>query len=278
MSLVRGVSKTADEELTIPFLFLERGYFADIKYFFPDLTLSGFKLLCGACNLKCYYCHRIPHFDYAENRPLTEIVKETDKWEPYNIATLTGGEITLFPEQAKFMIDYLHKRNKYAVFSTNATNSLAIAELIKYADVVKIDLKAARKNVKKVCGVDNYDDELESIAICASSKKPTEVKVLIHAFTTEDDIKSELADLQKVTGYPKNMILEFQLIHDFMNQGIGVERGGKYREICRNAFPLPDVVLFKEYSNMETIEILDKRNWKAFAKKDIPLVIRNEKA
>lgn len=260
--------------MKMPFLFLERGYYLDVQYFFGKKSLSGFKLLCGVCNLNCYYCHRIPHFKNVENTFLSDIIREMNKWEPYNIVTLTGGEITLLPEQAINLMKNLHKENKCVIFSTNASNKAPIAEMVKFTDVVKIDLKASRKNMKKVCGINYYDDALESISICVSSKKPVEAKILIHAFTTEDDIKTRLRDLEKTTGYPKNMITEFQLIHDFLNQGIGVKNGDKYREVCKNMSPLPDVVLFKEYSNVETIEILNEGKWELFAKKSIPLVIR----
>lgn len=278
MPLVHRISKNGSRTLEMPFLFLERGYFLDIKHFFGGKSLSGFKLLCGVCNLNCYYCHRIPHFKNMKNTLLSDIKKEMNKWEPYNIVTLTGGEITLLPKQAIYLMKNLHKSNKYVAFSTNASNKTQIAEMVKFADAVKIDLKASRKNMKKVCGINYYDDALESISMCASTKRPMEVKILIHAFTSEYDIKTRLIDLEKTTGYPQSMIIQFQLIYDFLNQGIGVKNGDRYRDLCKNMSHVPDTVLFKQYSNVETIEILDEGKWKLFAKKRIPLVIGHQKS
>ena len=259
----------------IPYLFLERGYFLDVQYFFGQERLSGFKLLCGICDLNCYYCHRIPLFRKTRDVPIAEILEEMSTWEPYNIATLTGGEITLLPDEAKYLAEELRKRKKKVVISTNAKNKGEIAELVDYVDIVKIDLKASHRKIKEVCGEDYYNDALESIAICASSK-PTEVKMLIHSFDTAEDIKSRLADLQRITGYPRNMIVQFQLIHDFLDKGIGVENGSKYRNTCKNLSPLPEIVLFKEYGRQETIEILKAGKWELFGKKEVPLVIEKE--
>lgn len=258
----------------VPFLFLERGYFLDIQYFFGNKSLSGFKFLCGICNLNCYYCHRVPHFQNAKEKTLSEVLEEMDKWEPYNIATLTGGEITLIPTQAICLMKELHRRNKYVVFSTNATNVNQISKMVKLADVIKIDLKASHRNMKKVCGRDYYDNAIEAISMCALSKKPTEVKVIIHQFTHEDDIRSRLIDLEEATGFPKNMIIEFQVIHDFLNTGIGVKEGDKYRNICKKFSHLPEVALFKEYGRLEKIQILRNGDWELFGEKEIPLAIK----
>lgn len=66
--------------------------------------------------------------------------------------------------------------------------------------------------------------------------------------------------------------MQFQLIYDFLDTGIGVKKGDEYRYLCESLSPLPKVALFKEYGDQETIEILENGNWKLFGKKEVPLI------
>jgi pyruvate-formate lyase-activating enzyme len=260
-----------EKEMYFPYVGIERGYFLDVQHFFGDKKLVGFKVLTSVCNFKCYYCHR-KSFLYDTNNILTvdQVLSEMKKWEPYNIVTLTGGEITLVAKPAAKIMDVLRSRNVNTVFSTNGYLTEEVDFLTKHADIVKIDIKGSRKTYNIVTGIDGYKKTMESIGIC-SSRLNTEVKILLHSFTTEDDILSILKDLKDITNYPDNLIIEFQLIKNFLHENIQEPDTNKMMNICKKAYPLPETVLLKHYGTEEVIYKLLNGEWVKYRKKEIPL-------
>jgi len=267
----------SENEMNFPYVGIERGYFLDIQHFFGEKKLVGFKVLTSVCNFKCYYCHREP-FLYNDSNMLTvnQVLSEMKKWEPYNIVTLTGGEITLVAEPAVKIMDALKLRDVNTVFSTNGYLTEKVDFLTKHADVVKIDVKCSRKTYKNVTGINGYEKAMESVGIC-SSRLDTEVKLLLHSFTTEDDILSILKDLKDTTNYPSNLIIEFQLIKDFLHKNIQEPDANKMMDICKKTYPLPETVLLKHYGTEEVIYKLLNGEWVVYRKKEIPLIFNWEK-
>jgi len=254
-----------------PLIGIERGYFLDIQHFFGERKLLGFKVLCAPCNLRCYYCHRSPFIGKGV-RAMThdEVVREIEKWSPYNIMTFTGGEITLVAEPTAALMDSLRSSEVSVLFSTNGVLSDKVEYLTKHANLVKIDVKGSERLYDRVAGLPVYRRVMESVGICAA-RLPTEVKVLLHSFTEQEDIESVLRDLKAVTGFPDNLIVEFQLVKDFLGLGIEEPNGQRIRKICSRVSPLPEAVLLKEYGSEEVIEELTDGEWRLYRKKEIPL-------
>jgi pyruvate-formate lyase-activating enzyme len=259
------------KELAFPLVGIERGYFLDVQHFFGDKKLVGFKVLCSPCNMKCYYCHRSPFLNRnVKWLSIDELFKKMKEWEPYNIVTLTGGEVTLVTEVSAEIMDRLRSKGITVLFSTNGLLTGNVDLLTKHADLVKIDVKASRRLYKKVTGVQCYDQVLESVAIC-TSRLNTEVKIILHSFTKDKEIEEIIKDLYDVTGFPENMIIEFQLIKDFLNRGIREPNFEEMKKICSKIKPLPSVVLLKSYTEREVVLKLVGNEWIIYKEKEIPL-------
>lgn len=261
----------AEELELFPFAGIEKGYFLDVQRFFREKKLVGFKVLCSRCNYGCYYCHRRGFL----NKKLSfvsasDVLKKMEEHKPYNIVTFTGGEITLAATPAAKMMDFVRNSGATALFSTNGFLTEQVDYLTKHADLVKIDAKGSRRVYEKVTGVDGYEHMLESAKIC-SSRLNTEVKIMIHSFTSELDIGSLLQDLKNATGFPESLILEFQLVKDFLHEGISEPNVDRFLEICREARPKPSTVFFKHYEQEEFILELIEDKWELYKKKEIPL-------
>jgi len=254
-----------------PYLGIERGYFLDIQHFFGEKKLHGFKVLCSICNLSCYYCHRLPFLrTYSRLLSASNVLDEMESWKPFNIVTLTGGEVTLVSVAAAQIMDILESRGVTTLFSTNGVLCNKVDYLTRHASLVKIDVKGSRRLYEKITGNNCYDQVLQSVQVCVDRLR-TEVKILLHSFSDESDILSVLKDLEAATGFPDNMIVEFQLIRDFLRQGIEEPDAEKFKKICSKARPLPSTVLLKHYGDEEIIYKLVEGRWDLYRKKEVPL-------
>lgn len=255
----------------LPFVDFERGYFLDIKCFFPNKRLIGHKILSGPCNLKCYYCHRKDFLN--DNQPLVpieEILNKLEKREYYNTIVVTGGEITLFHKAASAIMRRLKSKGITTLFSTNGFFPKRVEKMLEFADVVKIDIKGTKSQYIDICGADIYAETLKSISI-ASKKRCVEVKCILHHYTKENHIEKILNDLYKYTGMPSNLAIEFQPVKDFLNIGVKEPNVEKLMNICAFLQPLPNIALFKHYGEKERIYKLEDGNWQVYFEKEIPL-------
>lgn len=73
------------------------------------------------------------------------------------------------------------------------------------------------------------------------------------------------------------MIIEFQLIKDFLHKNIQEPDTNKLMNICKKAYPLPETTLLKHYGTEEVIYKLVDGEWLVYRKKEIPLKFDWEK-
>ncbi len=263
----------------LPFVDFERGYFLDIKCFFPNKKLIGHKILSGSCNVNCYYCHRIDFLNKSYPLiPVGTILSKLKEQKYYNTIVVTGGEITLYYEAAIAIMKQLKKQNITTLFSSNGFYPDRIEKMLPFADVVKLDIKGPNELYKKISGKDFYNSAIESISI-AAKKVNIEVKLILHQFTTQQHINSILEDIYRATGMPQNLAIEYQPVRDFLNIGLPEPKISEIMEMCLNARPCPEISLLKYYGEKERIYRKQGNDWIVFKEKEIPLRFNwNEKS
>jgi pyruvate-formate lyase-activating enzyme len=258
-------------ELSIPFVGFERGYFLDIRCFFPTKDLIGHKILSGPCNLRCYYCHR-RDFIGGDYPPITidNILTRLREQAYFNTVVLTGGEITLYHDSAIGIMKQLKSNGITTVFSTNGSFPDRVKQMVPFANVMKIDVKGYKSQYERITGYQIYDKVMQSINT-GCSKTNVEVKIILHAFTQLRDIRLILEDLYNATSMPENMAIEFQLVKDFLKTGMSEPSVERMMDMCTTVGPLPTITLLKYYGENERIFRLKDGAWKLWLEKEIPL-------
>jgi len=163
------------------------------------------------CPLRCLFCHNPDTWEKDKNYKTTsdEIVNTVRKYRNYiednGGVTLSGGE-PLY--QSKFTLDILKKCKKsgfHTVLDTSGTgyDKELLEEILKYTDLVLLDIKAINKtNYKKVTGlpIDEFNYFIE--VLNKSNKKVWIRQVII---PTINDNEKYIRDLKKYIKKIKNI-------------------------------------------------------------------------
>jgi len=208
----------------IPFVKFEEGIFATLIPIKGEI-LKGHKILIKGCNMSCYYCDRIT----LKKKGLiwTEDVKQYINSLPEDsIVSFTGGEPTLYPEQIKKLMIYAQNKGLYVIFSSNGKLSSIVEEFSQIANSAKLDIKGTEDQYQAIFKSENSYSNLEkSIFSVAKNCKTVELKIIIHYFTTSENlitILSFLEDLIRREWHPK-IIIDFQYVKDFLGIGFPVK-------------------------------------------------------
>lgn len=176
-------------------------------------TLDGpgirFVVFMQGCPLRCIYCHNRDTWDVnagVEYNP-QEIIDEMKKYINYirfsgGGITVTGGEPTL---QAEFVTEVFKLAKEMDVHTALDTNGFVdidkIEELIKYTDLVLLDIKHAQEEKhKRITGVSN--EKIRRFSMYLSEQGiPIWIRyVLIPGFTDDENDLKMAADFIKQLG------------------------------------------------------------------------------
>ncbi len=136
----------------------------------------------SGCNLNCFYCDtkEAKKVDPEDKKDVNEVLKIVDmfikKYKPKFIS-LTGGEPLIQNESE--LINFLQKIEKYntkVYLETNATLPNKLIKIIKFLDVISVNLKLSIDDVKNF---DTFKLVKQSIDLCKKFNKEFFVKIVI---------------------------------------------------------------------------------------------------
>ena len=163
------------------------------------------------CPLRCLFCHNPDTWEKGKNFLTTsdDVVNTVRKYRSYiednGGITLSGGE-PLF--QSEFTLDILKKCKKagiHTALDTSGTgyDKILLEEILKYTDLVILDIKAINKtNYKKITGYD-IDDFNYFVDILNKLNKKVWLRQVI--IPTINDNEKYIKDLRKYVEKIKNV-------------------------------------------------------------------------
>ncbi len=163
------------------------------------------------CPLRCLFCHNPDTWEKGKNFLTTsdDVVNTVRKYRSYiednGGITLSGGE-PLF--QSEFTLDILKKCKKAGIHTALDTSGTGydkglLEEILKYTDLVILDIKAINKtNYKKITGYD-IDDFNYFVDILNKLNKKVWLRQVI--IPTINDNEKYIKDLKKYMKKIKNV-------------------------------------------------------------------------
>ena len=118
------------------------------------------------CNYRCPFCQ---NWNILEMKPeyekkIEDVFGFIDRASPtIEAVKVTGGEPTLYPEFLKEVSEYSHSKGLLFGFDTNGFLHQVIKELIRWSDLVSLDLKASPTNpnsMEKLIGLTGKGKEI----------------------------------------------------------------------------------------------------------------------
>ncbi|MFN3551260.1 MAG: 7-carboxy-7-deazaguanine synthase QueE [Endomicrobiia bacterium] len=136
----------------------------------------------AGCNLNCFYCDtkKAKKVNFKDKKDIDEVLKIIDmfvkKYKPKFIS-FTGGEPLIQDENE--LVNFLQRIKKYNTkiyLETNATLPKKLIKIIKFLDVISVNLKLPIDDVKNF---DTFKLVKRSIDLCKMFNKEFFVKIVI---------------------------------------------------------------------------------------------------
>ncbi len=186
-----------------------------------------FVVFVQGCPLKCMYCHNRDTWDIKTGNltKISDLVAEIKRYIPYMKSsgggvTVSGGEPLLQPKFVLNLFKELKKLNIHTALDT--AGSLAInddiAELLKYTDLVLLDIKHIDdEQAKSLTGISNKNN-LEFARYLSNNHIPVWIRqVIIPGYTDDEqdllklkDFISTLSNVEKVELLPYHDLGKFK--------------------------------------------------------------------
>lgn len=186
-----------------------------------------FVVFVQGCPLKCLYCHNRDTWDTKAGNltKISDLVAEIKRYIPYMKSsgggvTVSGGEPLLQPKFVLNLFKELKKLNIHTALDT--AGSLAInddiAELLKYTDLVLLDIKHIDdENAKTLTGVSNKNN-LDFARYLDKNNIPVWIRqVIIPGYTDDEkdllklkEFISTLSNVEKVELLPYHDLGKFK--------------------------------------------------------------------
>lgn len=144
-----------------------------------------FVIFMQGCPLRCLFCHNPETWDtnknYTEYTPL-ELVNKILRYKPYfkqnGGVTFSGGEPLM---QKEFLIECLKlcKENNIHTCIDTAGSLTNVEDILKFTDLVILDIKGTNKeNYKKMTNF-NIDNSLDFLKTCQKLNKKLWLRIVI---------------------------------------------------------------------------------------------------
>lgn len=186
------------------------------------------------CQLRCLYCHNPETWDLQGKSYETSAKKLFDKIEKFKTyfgkeggVTFSGGEPLLQP---KFLLECLkecRKRNISPVLDTAGVGFGEYDEILKYVDIVILDVKATdEEEYKKITGktMTRFNAFLSA---CVKNKKKLWIRqVIVPGLNDDEEHAKKLAEfVKKIDGVEKIELLPYKTMGESKYKNLGI----KYR-------------------------------------------------
>jgi len=157
------------------------------------------------CKLRCIFCHNPETWSLKGKISMTpeEVVKFVLRYKNYfqnnGGVTFSGGEPLLQPE---FLIETLKLCKGNNIHTCIDTAGIGIGnyeEILKYTDLVLLDIKAVEKNkYKEITGVDKLDEFFKFVDICKKMDKKLWIRqVIVPGINDSEEYIYKLKDFIK---------------------------------------------------------------------------------
>ena len=170
----------------------------------------------NGCKLRCKYCHNPEMWQKKENNYTPqELVKKILRCKPYfgkdGGVTFSGGEPLL---HSKFIIEVaklLKKENINIALDTAGIGNNDYEEVLKYIDLVILDIKHTDKNMYKIITGGNIEEQDRFIAALNKSHKPVWIRQVIvpGIMDNETYLKSLKSYIKKIKNIKKIEFLPY---------------------------------------------------------------------
>lgn len=143
-----------------------------------------FVVFLKGCKLRCLFCHNPETWNYDNALEVTseELLRKILKYKNYYTdggVTFSGGEPLL---QSEFLLDILKKCkmvNLHTALDTSGVGNGNYEEILKYTDLVILDVKALdEENYKKMTG-HNMDEFNKFLSVCQKLNKKLWIRQVI---------------------------------------------------------------------------------------------------
>ncbi|EOD01166.1 pyruvate formate-lyase-activating protein [Caldisalinibacter kiritimatiensis] len=164
-----------------------------------------FVVFFQGCNLRCVYCHNPDTWSIASGEEITpkQLVNKAIRFKSYfkssqGGVTCSGGEPLLQPD---FLIEFLKLCKKNGIHTAIDTAGVGIGkyeEILKYTDLVLLDIKHIdEKGYEKIAG-GNYDEFRRFVKVL----KKTDIDLWIRhvVVPTMTDSESHINSLRDIIG------------------------------------------------------------------------------
>ena len=181
----------------------------------------------NGCKLRCKYCHNPEMWNLSkDNMTPKEVLQKVKRFKPYfkdsGGVTFSGGECLL---QDSFLIEtmkLLKKENIHIAIDTSGVGNGSYEELLKYVDLVILDVKYADKDGYRLLTGMDIDESEKFIKTLNKFRKPVWVRQVI--VPGLNDNHEYLVKLNKYVNKIKNV----QRIDFLPYHTMGIE---KYKEL-----------------------------------------------
>lgn len=192
-----------------------------------------FIVFTQGCPLRCKYCHnpdtwkmKDAKYERTTDFVMNEILKYRGFFANNGGVTVTGGEPLMQPD---FVEELFMKCKKEGIHTALDTSGYIfderVKEVLKYTDLVLLDIKCMNSNeYKELTGVD-LDPTLKFAKYLSDIGKPMWIRhVLVPGITDRDEYLENLADFVKeLKSVEKVEILPFHKMGEFKWKELGLE-------------------------------------------------------
>ncbi len=196
-------------------------------------------LFLAGCPLRCLYCHNADTWKMSNGKEMTveEVLERVKSYIPFYEAS--GGGITVSGGEALLQIGFLTELFKQckaegihtcldtsgATFSRRPSYLKKLDELLKYTDLILLDLKHIDSEKHKFLTGQNNEHILDFARYLAEKQIPVWVRhVLVPTITDYDEYLNRLADFIKtLDNVEKIEVLPYHRLGAYKWEQLGLE-------------------------------------------------------
>lgn len=181
----------------------------------PYLGVKQIFVRFGRCNMHCHYCDELEKMKaekfniYTQTQLLSEIEAMEKEKGVHHSVSLTGGEPLMYTPFLLHFLPKLKERGMTTYLETNGTYPDKLDEVIRWIDVIAMDMKPATSTGDKMYFFEH--EKFLKIAI----RKEVFVKVVITPAT-------QLAEIQLCVAIVKNINPKIPFIFQPMTEPFGI--------------------------------------------------------
>lgn len=217
-----------------------------------------FVVFLQGCPLRCKFCHNPDTWDIKEKKiqeSPEETLKKIKRYKNYfgkkGGVTVTGGEPLV---QSEYVLELFKLCKQEGIHTALDTSGYIfnekVKEVLKYTDLVLLDIKAIDKEIYRDLTRVELDNTLKFLNYLQEIKKPVWVRhVVVPTITDNDELLEETAKfISKFENVEMVEILPYHTLGVFKYQELGLE------------YPLKDIEDLGYERKVEIMEMFKKYN------------------